>query len=364
MGIAIPVLAVVLTAMSLVTIRQARRAWRDPDWEPGSLSQSPRSPVVLAVLMVSLAVTLAGGSVFIDVAGNAAKDAGAGLVCAGLAGLGLAVIGMSTTQRFGRPRFLVPPPMRPSYEQTLPAVPAGPTVAGIQAAEASRAHLDSPDDGEFIVIAGPGAHLTADVSDAGRLVLTTRRLILSTRRPNMAGQERSWPVADVRAAVAGPGDNGLTLRFADGHREVFTVDRHRDLWLDRTGQLLARPKPVTSWYGDPADADRAFAVPDGQAVLVLWRAQAEQRDRRLGYRVLLDGHQVAKIKRGGRVELPVTPGRHVIRLKSIWVGSRSLRFQAHTGQVVRFCCEPGGFPGMTQADMERDVTGYVRLWRL
>jgi hypothetical protein len=357
MGIVIPLLAVLLAAMSLVTVRQARRAWRDPDWEPSSLTQSPRSAVALAVLMVSLAVILVGGSVFTDVAGNAAKDAGAGLVSAGFAGLVFAGIGIGTTKRFGRPRFLVPPPMRPGYEQTLPAVPAGPTVAEIQ----SQA---SPGHGEFIVIAGPGAHLTGDVSDAGRLVLTTRRLVLSTKRPNVLGQERSWPVAGLREAAAGPGDTGMTLRFADGHQEIFTVERHRGLWLDRLSKLLARPKPVTSWYGDPADADRAVAVPHGMAVMVLWRAQGEQRDRLAGYRVLLDGHRVAKIKRGRRVEVPVTPGRHVMHLRSIWVGSRFLPFEAGAGQVVRFCCEPGGFPGMTQADMERDVTGYIRLRRL
>ena len=156
----------------------------------------------------------------------------------------------------------------------------------------------------------------------------------------------------------------MTLRFADGREVVFAVDKHRGLWLDRIGKLLSLPRPVTSWYGDPADRDRPVAVPDGAAVLVLWRAEAEQRDRLIGYRVLLDRRKVAKIRPGQRLELPISPGRHVLHLRSIWVGSQFIPFVAGAGQVLRFGCEPGGFPGMTQADMERDVTGYIRLRRL
>ena len=78
----------------------------------------------------------------------------------------------------------------------------------------------------------------------------------------------------------------------------------------------------------------------------------------------MDGHKVGKIRRGGRIEVPISPGRHVLGLRSIWIGSPLLTFHADAGQVFRFCCEPGGFPGMTQADMERDVTGYIRLRRL
>jgi hypothetical protein len=97
---------------------------------------------------------------------------------------------------------------------------------------------------------------------------------------------------------------------------------------------------------------------------VLWRVEGEQRDRLLRYRVLLDGIKIAKIKPGKRIEFPVSPGRHFIYLRSIWVSSQFIPFEARAGQVLRFCCEPGGFPGMTQADMERDVTGYIRLRRL
>ena len=258
MKIASPVLAVLLAALSLVAVRHARRAWRDPDWEPDSLTQSPRSAVALAVLTVSFGVIFAGGSVFADVPGAGGKDAGAGLVAAGLLGVMFAGVCMGTTRRFGRPRFLIPPPMRPAYGQALSSGPAGPTIAGIQSAREARAFeaaraaaagafdgaadvAGSAADGEFIVIAGQGSHLAAGVDDTGRLVLTTRQLFLSTRRPNLSGQSRSWPVADLRAIAAGPGADGMTLRCADGHEEVFAVDRRRGLWLDRVSKLLSLP---------------------------------------------------------------------------------------------------------------------------
>lgn len=380
MKIAIPLLAILLAALSVVTVRQAKRAWRDPDWEPYSTTESPRSAVAAAILMVSLAVFFAGGSVFTDVPGAVAQDAGVGLAAAGFLGFMSAALSIATTRRFGRPRFLIPPPIRPGREQAVPSGAAGPTIAGIQEAReagafvAARAAAGAFDvaaeaagsgaDGEFIVMAGPGSHLADGVSDTGRLVLTSSRLFLSTRRPNPSAHNRSWPVAELRGISAGTGDTGMTLQFADGHEEAFAVEKHRDLWLGRVSKLLSLSRPVTSWYGDPADADRPVTVPDGSAVVVLWRVEGEQRDRLLGYRILLDGHRIAKIKRGKRIEFPVSPGRHFIYLRSIWVGSQFIPFEARAGQVLRFCCEPGGFPGMIQADMERDVTGYIRLRRL
>jgi len=181
MKIATPLVTILLAAFSVGFARQAKRAWRDPDWEPASAAQSPRSPVALAILFISFAVALAGGSVFTDLPGMAAKDTGAALAGAGFLGLMFAVVTTETTKR---------------------------------------------------------------------------------------------------------------------------------------------------------------------------------------YRVLIDGRKAATIRPGRQVELPVPPGRHVIHLRPVWAGSQFIPFQVRAGQVLRFGCEPGGFPGMTQADMERDVTGYIRLRRL
>jgi hypothetical protein len=227
MKIASPLLAILLAALSVVSVRQAKRAWRDPDWEPYSTTESPRGAVAAAVLTVSFAVFFAGGSVFIDVPGAVAKDAGAGLAAAGFLGFTSAGLSIATTRRFGRPRFLIPPPMRLGREHAVPPGPAGPTIAGIQEAREARAFVAARAaagafdvaaeaagpgaDGEFIVMAGQGSHLAGVVSDTGRLVLTSSRLFLSTRRPNPSGHNRSWPVAELRGISAGTGDTGMTL---------------------------------------------------------------------------------------------------------------------------------------------------------
>jgi hypothetical protein len=103
--------------------------------------------------------------------------------------------------------------MRPERDRIAPS---GPTVAEFQASRTVRAtaaaqgaadDAGSAANDEFIVIAGPGSHLTAAAEggrDTGRLVLTTRRLFRSTRRPDPAGHDRSWLVRDLRGSSAGP----------------------------------------------------------------------------------------------------------------------------------------------------------------
>jgi hypothetical protein len=403
MKIACPVLAAVLIALSVLGVQQARRVWHEPAAVLGR--RPPRSAWAGAALMICFAVLLVGGSVAFDVPGAAGEQGGAALIGAGLAGIIIAMIGMETTRRFGRPAFLVPPALRagagsaagrraesapaeagtagtePAEAARPDAVPAsaaeaapaeagaagaGPVAAGPAAAVPAGAGVAeaqgvaSADEGEFIVIAGRGSHL----GEEGRLVLTTRRLALGEPGPQSAVGDGEWLLDGLREVVPGPGESGLTLRFAGGREESFTVDRDRDLWVATAGKLLSLAAPVTSWYGDPADDERAVPVPDGSAVVVLTRVEGEQQDRGLGYRVMLDRRRAGKIKRGQRVELPVPPGRHVLALRTTWVGSRTIPFEAQAGQVLRFCCEPGGFPGMTRADMERDQAAYIRLRRL
>ncbi len=378
MAILAPLLAVITGLLSVHLVRQVRRAWRNPGWEPDSLRQSARSVVPMAIMAISFTVILGGDAATAltpeRTTGHIIGDA---VELAGFLGLFTALAAMATTRRYGRPRFIVPPPQRPGF--AVPSYSGAPTMAQFQAdlavrelesallgpRETAPAKHDPGDGPEFIVMAGQGSHQAANGGDAGRLVLTTRQLFLSTRQPNIAGQ-RTWPVADMRGVSAGPGHADLTIRLAGGREETFTVERGRDAWQDRLTKLLSLPRPVTSWYGDPADAHtyHPAAVPADQALIVLWRAQGEGRDRLAGYRVLVDKLPMAKVRRGQRIEFPVPPGRHVIFARSWWVSSRFIAFEANAGQVLRFCCEPGGFPGMTQRDMERDPTGYIRLRRL
>jgi len=61
MKIATPLVTILLAAFSVSFAQHAKRAWRDPDWEPAPAAQSPRSVVALAAVFISFAVLLAGG---------------------------------------------------------------------------------------------------------------------------------------------------------------------------------------------------------------------------------------------------------------------------------------------------------------
>jgi hypothetical protein len=73
MKIATPVITTLLAAFPVVSVRQAKRAWRDPDGEPAPAAQSPRSPVAQAILIISFAVLLAGGSFSLTCPGRPAS---------------------------------------------------------------------------------------------------------------------------------------------------------------------------------------------------------------------------------------------------------------------------------------------------
>ena len=55
----------------------------------------------------------------------------------------------------------------------------------------------------------------------------------------------------------------------------------------------------------------------------LTRQTQPYSDRTRQYRVLLDGHEAARLKWAQTLELSVEPGEHVIRLKIDWTGSPS-----------------------------------------
>lgn len=78
----------------------------------------------------------------------------------------------------------------------------------------------------------------------------------------------------------------------------------------------------------------------GDALLLLSRKNAKWRDRLRSYRVILDDDEVARIKRGQALELPVSAGRHEILLEIDWCSSPTVEFDAQPGEVIRFVCEP------------------------
>lgn len=100
------------------------------------------------------------------------------------------------------------------------------------------------------------------------------------------------------------------------------------------------------------------------AMVVLSRQRRASRDGLRSYLVMLDGRRVAKVRRGGTVEVPVPPGRHEIHLKIDWCRSPSIEFDAHSGEVINLFAESGG----SAFDGINDVLGgsgdYISLTRV
>lgn len=72
----------------------------------------------------------------------------------------------------------------------------------------------------------------------------------------------------------------------------------------------------------------------------LTRQTQPYSDRTRQYRVLLDGHEVARLKWAQTLELAVEPGEHVMRLKIDWTGSPELPFTIEPGEVLTLSCRP------------------------
>lgn len=83
------------------------------------------------------------------------------------------------------------------------------------------------------------------------------------------------------------------------------------------------------------------------------RSEAGFQDRFRRYRILIDGVEVGRIRRGETLRFPVPAGRHSLRLKIDWVSSRAWPFTVANGQAKAFGCAPGGgFGGADDADGE------------
>ena len=82
----------------------------------------------------------------------------------------------------------------------------------------------------------------------------------------------------------------------------------------------------------------------GGSVIKLSRAPGRWRDRLRRYRVIIDGEQVAMIKRGQQLDLAVTPGEHTVFLRIDWTRSPQLAVDVASGEVILLECAPGNVP--------------------
>ena len=91
------------------------------------------------------------------------------------------------------------------------------------------------------------------------------------------------------------------------------------------------------------------------SVLVIRRVHVAWQDRARDYRVLVDGQQRAQVGDDSTVQIPVTPGEHVVRLTVDWCRSKDLRVALEHGQIVRLECRPNASPWLALL--------YITIWR-
>lgn len=96
------------------------------------------------------------------------------------------------------------------------------------------------------------------------------------------------------------------------------------------------------------------------ATIVLTRERRGYRDRFRSYAVIVDDAQVAKVKRGQTLRLPVSPGRHGIYLRIDWCRSPGVDVDASPGEIINMYCAPaGGVNESYDALVNRDL--YIML---
>ena len=88
-------------------------------------------------------------------------------------------------------------------------------------------------------------------------------------------------------------------------------------------------------------------MPDVHGALIeVLRPRGGWRDRLRRYRIQVDGAEVGRLGRGGRIVVPVAPGRHEVRVRIDWAGSRPLTADLVSREVATFEATPQPFwPG-------------------
>lgn len=91
------------------------------------------------------------------------------------------------------------------------------------------------------------------------------------------------------------------------------------------------------------------------STITLSRAKGGGRDLFRAYKVLVDDIEVAKIRRGRRLSLPVSAGHHTVRLTIDWCSSVPLELDLAPGASAELACAPAGpgFTADTYIDLQR-----------
>ena len=66
------------------------------------------------------------------------------------------------------------------------------------------------------------------------------------------------------------------------------------------------------------------------------------RDLMRAYRIVVDGTEVGRVRRGETLDVAVTPGRHVVAARIDWTGSPDVEVTVAPGGTTRLVCEAEG----------------------
>jgi hypothetical protein len=78
--------------------------------------------------------------------------------------------------------------------------------------------------------------------------------------------------------------------------------------------------------------------------IVIHRHLAAWQDTLRSYRILVDGHPVARVTNGQTVAVDVVPGVHHVQARINWSGSPIIRVEAPTGSEIHLDLRPAGTP--------------------
>ncbi len=99
------------------------------------------------------------------------------------------------------------------------------------------------------------------------------------------------------------------------------------------------------------------------ARIVLTRKRGGWRDRFRSYTVMIDEKEVGQVRRGQRLDLPITPGRHQVFLKIDWCKSPTVEVDAGPHDVIEMSCAPGGSAQSGLGDVVGNADAYITLTR-
>ncbi len=159
----------------------------------------------------------------------------------------------------------------------------------------------------------------------------------------------------------------MVLTIAWFNRPQFMVPPHRRAeqglvsawWAERRGGAgrepavadpiatgSARPGRVSATddaaarTGSAPRRTRAFTVDGAPGELIVQRSGAWGRDLLRAYEVWVDQGEVAAVKRGGVVRIPLDPGAHAVQIRIDWCSSPELTVVVEAGTQTRISCGP------------------------